>query len=41
VEHFIELVPLWKADASTIYETLTDYMKKKGLVIGKYDWNGI
>jgi len=34
VEHFIELVPLRKADASTIYETLTDCMKKKGLVIG-------
>jgi len=33
VEHFIELVPLRKADASTIYETLTDCMKKKGLVI--------
>jgi len=33
-EHFIELVPLRKADASTIYETLTDCMKKKGLVIG-------
>jgi len=32
VEHFIELVPLRKADA-TIYETLTDYMKKKGLMI--------
>jgi len=34
VEHFIELIPLRKADASTIYETLTDCMKKKGLVIG-------
>jgi len=34
VEHFIELVPLRKADGSTIYETLTDCMKKKGLVIG-------
>jgi len=34
VEHFIELVPLRKADASTINETLTDRMKKKGLVIG-------
>jgi len=34
VEHFIELVPLRKADASTIYETLTDCMKKKGLVSG-------
>jgi len=31
VEHFIELVP---ADSSTIYEKLTDCMKKKGLVIG-------
>jgi len=34
VEHFIELVLLRKTDASTIYETLTDCMKKKGLVIG-------
>jgi len=34
VDHFNELVPLRKADASTIYETLTDCMKKKGLVIG-------
>jgi len=34
VEHFIELVPLRKADASTIYETLTNCTKKKGLVIG-------
>jgi len=34
MEHFIELVPLREADASTIYETLTDCMKKKGLVIG-------
>jgi len=34
VEHFTELVPLRKADASTIYETLTDCMKKRGLVIG-------
>jgi len=33
VEHFIELVPSRKADACTIYETLTDCMKKKGLVI--------
>jgi len=33
VEHFIELVLLRKADAITIYETLTDCMKKKGLVI--------
>jgi len=34
VEHFIELVPLRKVDAGTIYETLTDCMRKKGLVIG-------
>jgi len=34
VEHFIELVPLRKADISTIYEALTDCMKKKGLVFG-------
>jgi len=34
VEHFIELDPLRKADASTIYETLTDCMKKKELMIG-------
>jgi len=34
MEHFIELVPLRKADASTIYETLTDCIIKKGLVIG-------
>jgi len=34
VEHFNELVLLRKADISTIYETLTDCMKKKGLVIG-------
>jgi len=34
VEHLIKLVPLRKPDASTIYETLTDYRKKKGLVIG-------
>jgi len=34
VEHFIKLVPLRKPDASTIYETLTDCMKNKGLVIG-------
>jgi len=34
VEHFIELVRLLKADACTLYETLTDCIKKKGLVIG-------
>jgi len=34
VKHLIELVPLRKADASKIYETLTDCMKKKELVIG-------
>jgi len=34
VEYFTELVLLKKADASTIYETLTDCLKKKGLVIG-------
>jgi len=33
MEHFIELVPLKKADSSTIYETLIDCMKKKGLMI--------
>ena len=29
VEHFIEIVPLKKADAKTIYETLVDCLKKK------------
>ena len=33
MEHFIELVPLKKADANTIYETLIDCLKKKGLMI--------
>ena len=29
VEHFIELVPLKKADANVIYETLIESLKKK------------
>ena len=33
VEHFIELVPLKKADANTIYENLIDCLKKKGLMV--------
>ena len=33
MEHFTELVPLKKADANTIYETLIDCLKKKGLMI--------
>jgi len=40
VEHFIELVLLRKADTSTIYETLTDCKKKKGLVIGNMNGMG-
>ena len=34
VEYFIELLPLKKADANTIYETLIDFLKKKELIIG-------
>lgn len=34
MEHFIELLPLKKADANTIYETLVDFLKKKELIIG-------
>ena len=33
VEHFIEVIPLKKADANTIYETLIDCLKKKGVMI--------
>lgn len=33
VEHFIELVPLKKADANAIYENLIDCLKKKGLMV--------
>ena len=33
VEHFIELVPLKKADANTIYESLIDCLKKKILMV--------
>ena len=33
VEHFIELVPLKKADANKIYESLIDCLKKKGLMV--------
>ena len=33
VEHFIEMVPLKRADANTIYETLIECLKKKGVMI--------
>ena len=33
-EHFIELLPLKKADTNTVYETLVDFLKKKELIIG-------
>ena len=35
VEHFIEIIPLKKADAQTIYATLVDYLKVKGVQISK------
>ena len=35
VEHFIEIIPLKKADAQTIYETLVDCLKVKGVQISK------
>lgn len=35
VEHFIEIVPLKKADAKTIYETLVDCLKIKNIQLSK------
>ena len=35
VEHFIEIIPLKKADSKTIYETLVDCLKMKGVQISK------
>ena len=35
VEHFIEIIPLKKADAQTIYATLFDCLKVKGVQISK------
>ena len=35
VEHFIEIIPLKKADAQTIYETLVVCLKVKGVQISK------
>ena len=35
VEHFIEIIPLKKADAQTIYATLVDCLKVKGVQISK------
>ena len=35
VEHFIEIIPLKKADARSIYETLVDCLRTKGVQISK------
>ena len=35
VEHFIEIIPLKKADAQTIYETLVDCLRVKGVQMSK------
>ena len=35
VEHFIKIIPLKKADAQTIYATLVDCLKVKGVQISK------
>ena len=35
VEHFIEIIPLKKEDAQTIYKTLVDCLKVKGVQISK------
>ena len=35
VEHFMEIVPLKKADAATIYFTLVDYLKQKNVQLSK------
>ena len=35
VEHFINIIPLKKANAQTIYETLVDCLKVKGMQISK------
>ena len=35
VEHFIEIIPLKKADARTIYKTLVNCLKVKGVQISK------
>ena len=35
VEHFIEIIPLKKADSKIIYETLVDCLKMKGVQISK------
>ena len=31
VEHFFDIIPLKKADAASIYTTLTDWFKQKGI----------
>ena len=40
VESFLEIVPLEKADALTIYTTLVKCLKDKNLQVGNINWNG-
>lgn len=35
VEHFFDIIPLKKADAASIYTTLTDWFKQKGIQLSK------
>ena len=35
VEHFFDIIPLKKADAASIYTTLTDWFKQKSIQLSK------
>ena len=40
VERFLQIVPLEKADALSIYTTLVKCLMDKNLQVGKCNWNG-
>ena len=39
VEHFFDIIPLKKADAASIYTTLTDWFKQKFNLVSLSEWD--